>query len=63
MDIFREQLLTTQQIHQNLTYVLCTDFPKKGVDFAKLSVFPNFYPNLPIFLHGYIRHIGDILQL
>ena len=22
-----------------------------------------FYPNLPIFLHGYIRHIRDILQL
>ena len=22
-----------------------------------------FYPNLPIFLHGYIRHIHDILQL
>ena len=24
---------------------------------------PNFYPNLPIFLNGYIRHIHDILQL
>ena len=23
----------------------------------------NFYPNLPIFLHGYIRHIRDIFQL
>ena len=22
-----------------------------------------FYPNLPICLHGYIRHIRDILQL
>ena len=22
-----------------------------------------FYPNFPIFLHGYIRHIRDILQL
>ena len=26
-------------------------------------VLPNFYPNLPIFLHRYIRHICDILQL
>ena len=24
---------------------------------------PYFYPNLPIFLHGYIRHIRDISQL
>ena len=22
-----------------------------------------FYPNCPIFLHGYIRHIRDIFQL
>ena len=29
----------------------------------KLCVLPNFYPKLPIFLHGYIRHIRDILQL
>ena len=41
----------------------CKNLPKKGLDFAKLCVFPNFYPNLPIFLHGYIRHIRDILQL
>ena len=26
-------------------------------------ILPNFFPNLPIFLHGYIRHIRDISQL
>ena len=34
--------------------------------FQKVACFwssPNFYPNLPIFLHGYIRHIRDIFQL
>ena len=25
--------------------------------------YPNFYPNLPIFLNGYIHHIRDISQL
>ena len=34
------------------------------LDFAKLCITPQaFYPNLPIFLHGYIRHIRDISQL
>ena len=28
-----------------------------------LLSFQFFYPNLPIFLHGYIRHIRDIFQL
>ena len=34
--------------------------------FQKVACFwssPNFYPNLPIFLHGYIRHIRDIFHL
>ena len=35
----------------------------KRLHFAKLHDLPNFYPNLPIFLHEYIRHIRDISQL
>ena len=46
-------------IHRNLTYTVKNH--NKGLKFAK------FDPNLPIFLHGYIRHnmthIRDILQL
>ena len=30
---------------------------------SNLHVLPNFYPNLSIFLHGYICHIRDISQL
>ena len=36
---------------------------QKRLCFVNLHVLPNFYPNLPIFLHGYIRHIRDISQL
>ena len=31
--------------------------------FAQLCVLTNFYPNLPIILQGYIRHIHDISHL
>ena len=65
-DTFREQLLTTLPILASLyTEILHTflNLPQKRLDLAKLCVLPNFYPNLPIFLHRYIRHIRDILQL
>ena len=35
-------------------------FPKKGLI---LRFSKTFYPKLQIFIHGYICHIGDILQL
>ena len=41
----------------------CANLLQKRLHFAKLCVLPNFYPNLLKFLHGYIRHIRDILQL
>ena len=41
-------------------HISCPNLPKTTLDF----VFPQtFYPNLPIFLHGYICHICDISQL
>ena len=36
---------------------------QKWLVFANYFGLPNFYPNWPIFLHGYIRHIRDIFQL
>ena len=44
-------------------HIGCANLLQKRLHLAKLCVLPNFYPNLPIFLHGYIRHIRDILQL
>ena len=38
-------------------------FTKQLLNFAKLHGLLHFYPNLPIFLHRYICHICDILQL
>ena len=35
-------------------FILCTNLTQKRLDFAKLHGLPNFYPNLPIFLHGYL---------
>ena len=36
------------------------NYSTKFEDFANMCVFPNFYPNLPIFVHGCISHIRDI---
>ena len=64
-DTFGEQMLAILQCvkfrQRNLIY--CAIFFLKRLNFAKLCALPNFYPNLPIFLHGSIRHIRDILQL
>ena len=37
--------------------------PQKWLVFAKYFGLPNFLPQMPNFLHGYIRHIRDIFQL
>ena len=63
---FGEQLLTTHQIrlmYIHKSFIHCTNIPSKRLDFDKFNGLPNFYPNLPIFLRGYICHICDILQL
>ena len=39
------------------------DIPQKYFILQNGVVFCTFYPNLPIFLHRYICHICDILQL
>ena len=63
---FGEQMLmflsNYESLDRDISHRLCKSPPKKA-SFSKLCVLPNFYPNLPIFLHGYIRHIRDILQL
>ena len=38
-------------------------FPKNGLFLLIILASQTFYPNWPIFLHGYIRHIRDIFQL
>ena len=65
-DTFREQLVTTLPILASLyTEILHTfsNLYQKRLDLAKLCVLPNFYSNLPIFLHGYIGHFRDISHL
>ena len=42
---------------------LITYLPKKGLFLLIILASQTFYPNCPIFLYGYIRHIRDILQL
>ena len=41
----------------------CTYLPKNGLFLLIILASQTFYPNWPIFLHGYIRHIRDIFQL
>ena len=41
----------------------CTYLPKNGLFLLIILASQSFYPNWPIFLHGYIRHICDIFQL
>ena len=65
-DTFREQLVTTLPILASLyTEILhmFSNLPQKRLDLAKLCVLPNFYSNLPIFLHGYISHLYSVLIL
>ena len=38
-------------------------YPKQYLILQNCVSSQTFYPNLPIFLHGYIRHIRDISQL
>ena len=64
--ISREQKLNILSYNPGLKtefHISCSNLPKTILDFAKLCILPDFYPNLPIFLHGYIRHIRDISQL
>ena len=46
-----------------LILFFCTYLPKNGLFLLIILAFQTFYPNWPIFLHGYIRHIRDIFQL
>ena len=39
------------------------NYSTKFEDFANMCVFPNFYPNLPIFLHVTLRNSVYILQV
>ena len=55
---FKEQMLEFRQVcTQNLTIVV--QISQKLLDFETLHGLQNFLPNLPIFIHRYIR---DILQ-
>ena len=62
---FGEQMLmflsNYESLDREISHRLCKS--QKRFYFSKLCVLPNFYPNLPIFLHGLIRHIRDILHL
>ena len=50
------------QITQKL-YPSCANLSKKGL-ILKICIFSQtYFPNLQIFLQGYIRHICDVLQL
>ena len=44
-------------------HISCSHLPKTILDFAKLCILPDLLPQPYNFLHGYIRHICDILQL
>ena len=44
-------------------HISCSNLPKTILDFAKLCNLPDFLPQPSNFLHGYICHIRDILQL
>ena len=45
------------------SYFVCTNLPKNCLSLLIFRSSQTFYSNWPIFLHGYIRHIRDILQL
>ena len=57
------RLIKTMHCNDNLHKVSCANLPPKGFLLQTCMFFQTFPPNLPIFLHGYIRHICDILQL
>ena len=44
-------------------HISYSNLPKTIVDFAKLCILPDLLPQPTIFLHKYIRHNRDILQL
>ena len=43
--------------------IFCTYLPKNGLFLLIILASKTFYPNWPIFLHGYIPHSHDIFQL
>ena len=47
----------------SIDLIFCTYLPKNGLFLVIILASQTFYPNWPIFLHGYIRHICDIFQL
>ena len=52
--IYQIRLIDTQTSYKS---------KKKGVICQICTYLQTFYPNLPIFFHGHICHIRDILQL
>ena len=50
-------------VYTQKSYTSCSNLPKIGLHWPNNMPSQTFYPNLPIFLHEYIRHIRDILQL
>ena len=65
------QIFYTEQIFQTKFYLVWRQgfipvdqiYPNQYLILQNCIFFQTFYPTLPIFLHGYIRHICDILQL
>ena len=53
------QFMAVCPLNLNFSHIL----PKNGLFLVIILVSQTFYPNWPIFLHGYIRHIRDIFQL
>ena len=59
----REEKLNILSYYPGFKTKFHISFLKTILDFAKLCVFPGLLPQPFNFLHGYIRHIRDILQL
>ena len=57
------QLNQIRLVYTQKSYISCSNLPKIGLIWPNCMPSQTFYPNLQIFLHGYIRHIRDILQL
>ena len=57
------QLHQIKQVYTQKSYISCANLPKIGLIWPNCNFSQTFYPNPQIFLHGYIRHIHDILQI
>ena len=57
------QLFQIRVVFTQKSDINCANLFKIGLIWSYCVFSQTFYPNLKIFLHGYIRHIRDILQL